>query len=248
MKWHLKWQRIGFLLLSMIILLWNVTFLPQGIPTVKQTALPAKSEGNDKYIALTFDDGPRADTTLRLLNGLRKRGANATFFLVGSQIADNVDVVRRMKADGNQVGNHSWSHRKLQGKSDAVVKEEIGRTDAMLQKVLGKGTYWVRPPYGLLNEQQKKLFSVPLVHWSIDPKDWKLRNADADVAAVMRNVKPGDIILMHDAVPASVNAAFRIVDALEKRGYQFVTVKELLVLNGVKPCNGVMYHSSTNAE
>jgi peptidoglycan/xylan/chitin deacetylase (PgdA/CDA1 family) len=209
-------------------------------------AAPAEiSAEEEKLVALTFDDGPRQDTTERLLDGLLERGASATFFLIGQQIAGNEALVRRMQAEGHQVGNHTWSHLKLQGQSDSVVRQEVGDTDALLQTLLGPGQYWVRPPYGLLNKGQRALFSVPLVHWMVDPEDWKLRNADADVQAVLGAVKPGDIILMHDSVAASVDAALRIVDALQAQGYRFVTVEELLRQSGVTPEPGVMYRSAT---
>lgn len=215
------------------------------LPAVQADA-PAEIPAEEpKYVALTFDDGPRRDTTERLLDGLKERGASATFFLIGEQIAGNEDLVRRMKAEGHQVGNHTWSHVKLQGELDSAVKREVGRTDALLRELLGEGTYWVRPPYGLLDERQRALFSVPLVHWMVDPEDWKLRDADKDVKAVLSAVKPGDIVLMHDSVPASVDAALRVIDALEEQGYVFVTVEELLRLSNVTPEPGVMYRSAT---
>lgn len=224
----------------LITLSWGggVTAVPAG----GGAEIPAEEP---KYVALTFDDGPRSDTTTRLLDGLLTRGASATFFLVGEQIAGNEDLVRRMRDEGHQVGNHSWSHMMLKGQSNAVVDREIGKTDALLKEVLGDGTYWVRPPYGLLNESQKKRFIVPLVHWSVDPEDWKLRDTAKDVQAVLKKVRPGDIILMHDSVPETVDAALEIVDTLQAQGYTFVTVEELLRLYGVTPEPGVFYLSAT---
>lgn len=201
-----------------------------------------------KFVALTFDDGPRADTTGRLLDGLRERGASATFFLVGNQIDANRELVARMKQEGHQVGNHSWSHAKLQGVSREKVEREIGQTDEKIREVLGDGSYWVRPPYGLLNPSQRAWFTTPLVHWSVDPEDWKLRDTAKDVAAVLHDIEPGDIVLMHDAVPASVNAALQVVDALQAQGYTFVTVEELLALENVDPQPGVLYHRADWSE
>ena len=229
----------------LLLCLAGLVLLGCGCDAAVQADAPAEIPAEEpKYAALTFDDGPRRDTTERLLDGLKERGASATFFLIGQQVAGNEDLVRRMRDEGHQVGNHSWSHVKLQGQPDSVVLKEIGDTDALLKKVLGEGCYWVRPPYGLLDERQKALFSVPLVHWMVDPEDWKLRNADADVKAVLSAVRPGDIILMHDSVPASVDAALRIIDTLQEQGYVFVTVEELLQLSGVTPEPGVMYRSA----
>lgn len=238
----LKWQRIIFSVLAAGALIWNAAFLPDGVAADARTGLPR--EQAVKYVALTFDDGPRADTTPRLLDGLHQRGVHATFFLIGNQIEPNAALVRRMQAEGNQVGNHTWSHKKLQGEPDAVVSSEIGRTDKALRKVLGEGEYWVRPPYGLLDSRQQRLFSVPLVRWSVDPKDWKRRNVNGDVEAVVRNVKSGDIVLMHDSFRPSVTAALRIVDTLQARGYRFLTVSELLTRQGTMPHAGVVYCSA----
>lgn len=237
-------QRGLFGLLAAAAFCWTVLSAPSAeMAASAGTRLPQET----RYVALTFDDGPRASTTGRLLDGLRERGASATFFLIGEQIAGNEGLVRRMKAEGHQVGNHTWTHVRLQGAGDAAVRREIGDTDAALRRVLGDGAYWVRPPYGQVTDGQRALFSVPLVHWDVDPQDWKLRNADRDVQAVLSHVQPGDIILMHDYVPASVDAALRIVDELEAQGYEFVTVEELLALSGVTPEAGRMYHSAHEA-
>lgn len=240
----MKRQRMIFALIAVVLL---------GLSTRTETELtvdgaaviPAETK---KFVALTFDDGPRIDTTGRLLDGLLERGASATFFLLGQRIAGNEDLVRRMQTEGHQVGNHTWSHVLLQKMDRAAVTGEIGRTDALLREILGEGDYWVRPPYGLLTPEQRTWFTVPLVHWSVDPEDWKLRNADADVRAVLKKVKPGDIILMHDTVPATVDAAVRIVDALQEQGYTFVTVEELLALQGVTPEAGKLYHTAAFVE
>ena len=196
-----------------------------------------------RYIALTFDDGPRRSTTTKLLDGLRERGASATFFLVGEQIEANRDLVERMKAEGHQVGNHTWSHVQLQGASQEVVSREIKQTDDLLRQVLGEGTYWLRPPYGKLDETQKALIPVPTVQWSVDSRDWESKNTEKILKTVLAQAKPNSIILMHDIYPTSVEAALKIVDALQKEGYWFVTVEELLRLNGIEPQAGVLYRS-----
>lgn len=194
-------------------------------------------------IALGFDDGPRPDTTARLLDGLQDRGAKATFFLVGNQIAPNEALVKRIKEEGHQIGNHTWDHKDLHKQPDEVVIQEISKTDAELRRVLGNDEYWVRPPFGLINPKQEHLIPVPLVKWSLDPWDWKLKNVDQDVAAILEKVKSGDIILMHDTVPESVDAALEVIDILKAKGYDFVTVEELLNRNGIQAKAGVMYYS-----
>lgn len=211
------------------------------LPVDATVTLPAET----KYIALTFDDGPRRGTTDVLLDGLKARGASATFFLVGDRIAGNEDLVLRMAAEGHQVGNHTWSHVRLQGAEEAVIREEIQRTNQLLAELLGEGTYWLRPPYGLIDESQRALVPVPMVKWSVDPLDWESRNTEKVLQAIMKAAKPGAIILLHDIYKTSVEAALKAVDALQAQGYWFVTVEELLTLNGIEAQPGVLYRSGT---
>ena len=205
------------------------------LPADAAAELPAEV----KYIALTFDDGPRRDTTEKLLDGLRERGASATFFLVGEEIAGKEDLVKRMAAEGHQIGNHTWSHVRLENAGTAG--QEIRMTERGLEGLLGEKDYWLRPPYGIMDEGVET--NVPLVKWSVDPRDWESRSTAKVVQAVLRDAGPNAIILLHDIYPTSVEAALQIVDALEKEGYWFVTVEELLQLNGITPQAGVMYRS-----
>ena len=207
----------------------------EALPADAAAELPAEV----KYIALTFDDGPRRDTTEKLLDGLRERGASATFFLVGEEIAGKEDLVKRMAAEGHQIGNHTWSHVRLENAGTAG--QEIRMTERALEELLGEKDYWLRPPYGIMDEGVET--NVPLVKWSVDPRDWESRSTAKVVQAVLRDAGPNAIILLHDIYPTSVEAALQIVDALEKEGYWFVTVEELLQLNGITPQAGVMYRS-----
>ena len=197
----------------------------------------------EKYIALTFDDGPRRDTTGRLLDGLKERNVPATFFLIGQQLEENQDLVKRMQEEGHQVGSHTWSHVRLLGISSETVLEEVNRTDEMLEEILGEGEYWLRPPYGAVDDSDKKLIPVPMIKWSIDPRDWEKKNTDEIVTAVLDAAAPNQIILLHDIYDTSVDAALRIVDELQEEGYWFVTVRELLEKNGIVPQAGVLYTS-----
>lgn len=224
--------------------LWLIALLLLGraeqfsaVPADGAAALPQQ-----RYVALTFDDGPKRETTTRLLDGLRQRGASATFFLIGRQIPDQRDLVERMKAEGHQVGNHTWNHIRLGTTDDfTVVSQEIQKTDVLLREVLGEGTYWLRPPYGAIQDAQKPKIPVPMVAWTVDSRDWESLNAKTVVQSVLKDVKSNSIILMHDIYPSSVDAALEIVDALQAQGYWFVTVEELLALNGVTAEPGVLY-------
>ena len=180
-----------------------------------------------------------------LLDGLRTRGAAATFFLVGEQAVYFPELVQRMQAEGHQVGNHTWSHVRLEGASEETLQEEVGSTEALLAQLLGGSGYWLRPPYGQVTPGAERLVPVPMVKWSVDPRDWESRNADKVTHAVLEAVKPNSIILLHDIYPSSVEAALRIVDTLQAKGYWFVTVEELLRLNGVTPQPGALYRTGT---
>ena len=196
-----------------------------------------------KYLALTFDDGPRRGTTDILLNGLRERGVCATFFVVGQQIEGNEDLIRRMRDEGHQIGNHTYSHTRLLTAEKETVIEEIQKTEVILQALAGDGPYWLRPPYGLIDKRGAGNIRTPMIYWSVDPEDWKLLDAEKVVFCVMQQVQDGDIILLHDFYPTSVDAALELVDRLEREGYTFVTVEELFHIRGIEPECQVMYAS-----
>lgn len=235
-------QRLFFLLFAALVLLGCISGSEE-MPVDGTADIPVET----KYIALTFDDGPRKGTTDRLLDGLKARGASATFFLVGEQAQSNQELVQRMKAEGHQVGNHTWSHVRLEGAAPDVIREEVGRNEAFLSQLLGEGSYWLRPPYGLITPGTEAQIQVPMVKWSVDPRDWESRDTAKVVQAVLKDAKPDSIILLHDIYPTSVDAALQIVDTLQSEGYLFVTVEELLYLNGVTPQGGAMYRTGAGA-
>ncbi|MCI8329272.1 MAG: polysaccharide deacetylase family protein [Oscillibacter sp.] len=220
-----------------LAILTALCFSGEAIPAEGEAKIPA----GEKYIALTFDDGPRRGTTDRLLDGLKEREASATFFLIGRQIEGNEDLVSRMAAEGHQVGNHTWNHQRLEGTTSAVVAQEVARTEAVLEELLGGGEYWLRPPYGQVTAGTEASFGVPMVKWSVDPRDWESRNTEKVTQAILDYAEPNSIILLHDIYPTSVDAALKVVDALQEEGYWFVTVEELLWLNGLQPEAGKMY-------
>ena len=197
----------------------------------------------EKLIAITFDDGPRRETTERLLDGLEERDVRATFFLIGRQIEGNEDLVERMQAEGHQVGSHTWSHTRLTGVSADTLRQEVGRTEEALEDLLGPGSYWLRPPYGAVDAADRDLIQTPMIKWSIDPRDWEKLDTAQVTAAVLKAAAPNQIILLHDIYPTSVDAALAVVDALQGEGYRFVTVEELLEANGIQPEAGVLYCS-----
>lgn len=229
-----KWLIFGILIAVLLLKLEQGT-----VPADSQTEISVET----KYVALTFDDGPKKETTERLLDGLKARGASATFFLVGEQAAVNQDLVRRMKEEGHQVGNHTWSHVRLEGGDKEALLWEIRHNETLLEEILGGEGYWLRPPYGAIDPEIESEIEVPVVTWSVDPRDWESREQAKIVKAVLQEVEPNSIILLHDIYPASVDAALELVDTLQKEGYWFVTVEELLHLNGIEPQAGKVYRT-----
>lgn len=203
------------------------------------TSLPA--EPLKMRLALTFDDGPKASTTSVLLDGLAQRGVKATFFLIGQQLPGNEDLVRRMASDGHQIGLHSLTHVKLQGLSPADLREELDRERTALENLLGPCEFWLRPPYGLWDEGLRRFVQTPIVLWSVDPEDWNHPDPQRVAAHILSHVQDGDIILLHDIYPESVEAALTVVDTLLEQGCVFLTVDELLLDSGVTPQPGQVY-------
>lgn len=215
-----------------------------GVETGEARAVETAETG-ERYLALTFDDGPRRGITDRLLDGLGQRGARATFFVVGEQIGGNEDLIRRMAAEGHQIGNHTYSHTRLLDAEPETVIREIRRTEVLLAQLTGAESCWLRPPYGLIDSQRAALVDTPMIYWSVDPEDWRLLDARRVVDQVQSQVTEGDIILLHDFYPSSVDAALELVDRFQGEGYTLVTVEELFRLQGVVPQPGVLYASPT---
>lgn len=182
-----------------------------------------------KCVALTFDDGPDDEYTPRLLDGLKERGVRVTFFLMGQNIEGNEELLKRMKAEGHLIGNHSYSHVQLTKAGAGAVCQAVDRTSRMIEDITGERPQYMRPPYGDWNEELECEVEMTTVLWSVDSLDWKLKNKNRIVKRVLKDVENGDIILMHDIFPTSVDAALEIIDTLTKRGYTFVTVDELLI-------------------
>ena len=168
----------------------------------------------------------------------------ATFFLIGRQIEGNEALVRHMAESGHQVGNHTFNHVQLQGCDPDTLIQEINKTEVLLTDILGEGTYWLRPPYGAIGGREKAMVRTPMVYWSVDPEDWKVLDAERVAEHVCSHVQDGDIILLHDFYPTSVEAALQIVDRLTAEGYTFVTVEELLELNGTQAEAGKLYRNA----
>lgn len=180
-----------------------------------------------KCIALTFDDGP-GPYTARLLSDLKQYDAHATFFVIGQHVAASPGLVRAELAAGHEVGNHTWSHPQLTRLAPAQVTQQLTLTDNALRDATGQLPTLVRPPYGSVNTTVKQEIARPVILWNRDTLDWKFRNSEHVVNAVVGSAHPGDIVLMHDIHPTTVDAIPTILKSLTDQGYHFVTVSQLL--------------------
>lgn len=182
----------------------------------------------NKKVALTFDDGPDPQYTPMLLDGLKERDVKATFFVMGKQAEKYPELIKRMEEEGHLIGNHTYSHMQLKKSNREQFKEELKKTSEIVETITGNPVQYVRPPYGAWDKTFEKELNMFPVLWNIDPLDWCKSNVSCIAQNVINEVEENDIILMHDQYPSSVKAAFKIVDALQEQGYEFVTVDELV--------------------
>ena len=210
------------------------------------TAFPlqAKASQGGKLVALTFDDGPDAKDTPRLLDGLAQRGVKVTFFIQGVNAQNHTDILAREYNEGHQLANHSWNHPEMTGETNETIKSQIAQTDAVLDSVCGAGgKYLVRPPYGSTNDRVINAIGRPLICWSVDPQDWKYLNAYTVRDNIVGSAYDGSIILVHDIHSTTVDGALMAVDQLLAQGYEFVTVNELFRRRGVNLQDCVKYYA-----
>ena len=180
-------------------------------------------------VALTFDDGPDARYTGALLDGLRARKIKASFFLLGEKIEQNPELVRRMQEEGHLIGNHTYHHVQLDKLSDVKAREEILKTNNLIYETTGSYPQYMRPPFGAWKKNLEFCVEMMPVFWTIDTLDWKVQNTEQIIKTVEEKVKDGSIILMHDEYKTTVEAALKVADSLKEKGYEFVTVDELIM-------------------
>jgi peptidoglycan-N-acetylglucosamine deacetylase len=213
--------------------------------------------GKDKLIALTFDDGPRISTTNRILDALAKVGGRATFFMLGIMLHGKTDTVKRVYSMGCEIGNHSLSHENLAGRTitTAQIKNQIAKPNVLIKNITGESPALFRVPYGSTNAKVDKLVGMPIIAWSVDPKDWAYKDLqskprtkaqrDKDIKKVsdriLKAARDGDIVIMHDIYDFSADVMEKVIPELTKRGFKLVTVSELFEAKGKELKNGVVY-------
>ena len=206
--------------------------------------LPVQAADSKKYVALTFDDGPSGRFTEKLLDGLALRGAKCTFLLCGYRMEQYPELTQRIFQEGHEIGYHGFSHDSMQKMSRRKIGQELIDSQALLPEDCDP--VFVRPPGGFVTDgirQVAEVRNLAILSWSVDPKDWATKSVGTIEQAVMKTVKDGDVILLHDMSASSVQAALDIVDELQKQGYRFVTASELARLRKVPLKPGKVYRS-----
>ena len=233
-KWSNEWKRKGFY--AILILFCGCCFIGISKKTketegeIQQKESVEESGVKEKpSIAITFDDGPSSRYTGRLLDGLKERNVKASFFLIGENAEENPVLVERIYKEGHLIGNHTYSHVQMTHLSEEAAVREIEKTDQVISAITGEHVAYMRPPFGAWQRELEVRMEVLPVLWSVDPLDWTTENVDEIVSKVVTEAEENDIILLHDCYASSVEAALRIVDILQKEGYEFVTVDRLLI-------------------
>ena len=200
----------------------------------KRPVLYFNGPRDKKRVALTFDDGPDWRYTDSILDILKREKVRATFFLVGRMAEQRPDLVLRMVREGHVVANHSWNHPNLTRLDSRRMSEEVDRTNRLISEITGRSPKLFRAPYGNLDRRVEEMIcerDMIIVHWNVDTRDWAGRPTDRIVWTVRQQAGPGAVILQHTAgrnLDNTVKALPRIIADLKKRGYEMVTVPELL--------------------
>lgn len=195
------------------------------------------------YIALTFDDGPHATLTPRLLDLLAAHRMEATFFVVGQCVVDHPEILRRAVREGHEIASHSWSHPNLGQMSDEAVRRELQKTDDAIVAAIGKRPTLMRPPYGSITARQKRWFhdefGYRIILWDVDPLDWKRPGPSVVCNRILKETRPGSIILAHDIHPPTLEAMPATFEQLARKGFKSVTVSDLLAMAKTPPPKAV---------
>jgi len=201
------------------------------VPVIRPDIDPSRP-----MVALTFDDGPSKHTA-RILDLLEKHGGRATFFVVGNLVEPRRDTIERAHELGFEILGHSWDHSDLTKLSADAIKKQLLSTADIIEDITGVRPHSFRPPYGAVNDTVKKVsrdLGFGIINWSVDTLDWKHRNADYIYNVIMKDARDRTIILNHDLYVTTADAMERVIPELISRGYQLVTISELLYFSNME--------------
>lgn len=196
-----------------------------------------------KLVALTFDDGPSPVQTPRLLEILAAKKVRATFFVLGNMVQKAPEVLKSEAASGHEVGSHTMTHANLKKSSVESIKWEVAAMNETFRNILGVEPKLLRPPYGNINDNVRAYTGQPLILWTVDPEDWKYKDAATVRSKAVAGAFDGAVILLHDIHSTTVDAVSGIIDDLRAAGYEFMTVSELAAARGVDLAAGRSYGS-----
>src|SRR5438876_186988 len=183
-------------------------------------------------VAMTFDDGPSAKLTPKLLDLLAAHHIKATFFVIGENVAEHPEITARAAREGHEIGNHTWSHPNLGKMSDESARSQLRRTEDAIKNATGQRPTLMRPPYGSISARQKKWineeFGYKIAMWDVDPFDWKRPGPTVVCNRILKMTRAGSIVLSHDIHPGTIEAMPSTLNQLEAKGFKFVTVSELI--------------------
>lgn len=200
---------------------------------------------DEKLIALTFDDGPSADS-VAFVEELNALGVRCTFFMQGYLIEAYPDAAKAMVAGGHQIASHTYDHPNLATSSNSTVMEQIDKTEALLSAVDGKENHYLRCPYGESSDFVRNYVKSPIIYWSVDSEDWRTLDREAVCESIVSNAYDGAIVLAHEIYETSRTGSIDAIKELQAQGYTFVTVEELLKRRGVQIKNGETYFDAQN--
>lgn len=206
--------------------------IPKTSANTQITLSQAKVSGS--YIAMTFDDGPARGNTTRLLDILKERNIPATFFVISGKAKNNAALLRRMISDGHEIGNHTVTHANLAKCSEAKIRRELDGCHQAIVDACDVAPTIFRPPYGAIKSAQKQWifeeYGYTTVLWSVDPRDWQRPGVNVVARRLVQGARPGGILLAHDIHEPTIDAMPQTLDELLRRGFQFVTVSQLMAL------------------
>ena len=189
-----------------------------------------KKGTDDKILALTFDDGPDPEITPAILDLLKEK-VPATFFCIGRKIEGNEEILKRMDAEGHLIGTHSYTHSDwFDLFSSTRMKNEFLRTDQKIVEITGKEPLLFRPPYGVINPLLKKAlksFNYHVIGFSNRAWDTTTKNEGKILDRLVRKLKPGDVVLLHDSVPQAVPVLKVFLKMIEEKGFTVVSLNKM---------------------
>jgi len=235
-------RKLIFLTISAVVLVLCMAvfsiFFDEAVLVKKGTFF--RENTSDKVVALTFDDGPSPEWTPKILDALRDAGVKATFFMLGDHVEKYPEIAKRIVQEGHEVGNHTYDHHVLLYYKMDELEKEIKKSEKIIKDTTGVTTKYFRPPKAWLTAAEKQKIEemgYKTVLWSLNSKDWVTFHDKQITSYILRNIRPGDIILFHDSGGVfgteggnrtqTVKVIPRLVRKLKERGYKFVTINEL---------------------